>query len=711
MLDLYTELDPRLLAHSQSDTERRWRSAFGGASESPGAAAPSGPGSSRGLDDPWEQVERAQALRVEEVLVGLSKLLHSGGTPTWRFEFNMTAVARGLGLPNTRFGVFPAFVLVSFDRQRGQGHHHGGSTLFITTAPGMNMAKLDEADALARRIASYGTNTPSPFKRKLHTRKGSSQGAGAEANGEQPSDVSPEEQELRRASAAALRDVPRRLAALRQRYSRCEELGAAILELASTGPGFYLYSRHMPGAAASEEELWGPDLVTPDASQHGGASMASMPPSPSPTVWGGTGAMAAMGSASAMSSPPAPTSGTHSHGQHHVHGGRHSTHGDLQPPVLSRQEVHRQRCATFNVLAVNDALQRMHGIETAKPLYPAWTQALAMCVSSAGCAPTFFGGTIWDGVVAGLLGLAVGLMGMAASRSRGDRLLRAYEFLAAVVCSFLARLIDGLVRHTCMQPVVLSGLIWLVQGWTLTNATVEVATRNPMTGTSHLFIGIITTALMGFGLDVGNAAADIMSVPAPSLQDVGAPGSACRAPLPLWSRILMFVPLELAFALLLNARPAQLLPITGLAAVSFLASTGLDASTKLIKLDSFLAAALVSCLGNMYANLTGRPAMALTASAVFILVPGCMALRGVTAIFDGASSVGLALTGRVLNVAVSIGAGIFLANLCVVPKEVTHVTQKALKAGPAGAAMVKAWMSAATAHGYNRQVAMSPVNL
>ena len=90
-----------------------------------------------------------------------------------------------------------------------------------------------------------------------------------------------------------------------------------------------------------------------------------------------------------------------------------------------------------------------------------------------------------------------------------------------------------------------------------------------------------------------------------------------------------------------------------------------------------------------------------------------MALRGVTAIFDGASSVGLALTGRVLNVAVSIGAGIFLANLCVVPKEVTHVTQKALKSGAAMAA--KAWMAAATAPppgcGYNRQVSMSPVNL
>ena len=708
MLDLYSELDPRLLVHAQSDTERRWRSAFGGPTESPGDAAPA---SSRGAEDPWERQERAQALRVEEVLVGLAKLLHSGGTPTWRFEFNMGAVARGLGLPNTRFGVFPAFVLVSFDRQRGQGHHHGGSTLFITTAPGMNMAKLDGADALARRIASYGTNTPTPFKRKLHARHGSSQGgAGAQPPGE--SDKSPGQQELERATAAALRDVPRRLAALRQRYTACEELGAAILELASTGPGFYLYSKHVPGAAASEEELWGPDLVTPEASQHGG-NAASMPPSPSPTVWGATGALSVLGPASALSSPPASVGGTHTHGhhsQHHAHG-RPSVHVEMQPQLVpSKQEMHRRRCATFNVLAVNDALQRIHAIEAAPPLYPAWTQALAMCVSSAGCAPTFFGGTMWDGLVAGLLGLAVGLMGMAASHSKGDRLLRAYEFLAAVTCSFLARVIDGTVRHTCMQPVVLSGLIWLVQGWTLTNATVEVATRNPMTGTSHLFLGIITTALMGFGLDVGNAAADLMTVPAPSLQDVGAPGSACKAPLPLWSRILLFVPLELAFALLLNARPAQLLPITGLAAVSFLASTGLDASSKLIRLDSFLAAALVSCLGNMYANLTGRPAMALTASAVFILVPGCMALRGVTAIFDGASSVGLALTGRVLNVAVSIGAGIFLANLCVVPKEVTHVTQKANKAWPAKAS----WTAAATlppGSGYNRQVSMSPVNL
>ena len=80
MLDLYSELDPRLLVHAQSDAERRWRSTFGAPSESPGGdAAPSGPGSSRGLEVLWERQEQAQALRVEEVLVGLAKLLHSGG--------------------------------------------------------------------------------------------------------------------------------------------------------------------------------------------------------------------------------------------------------------------------------------------------------------------------------------------------------------------------------------------------------------------------------------------------------------------------------------------------------------------------------------------------------------------------------------------------------------------------------------------------------
>ena len=718
MLDLYSELHPELLAQTQADTERRWRNHFSG-SPSHNAAAPT--------EAPVERAERAQALRVEEVLVGLAKLLHSGGTPTWRFEFNMGVVARGLGLPNTRFGIFPDFVLVSFDRQQGQGHHHGGSTLYINTTPGMNMAKLDAADALARRIASYATNTPSAFKRKPSRSSTASQADCPPSSHAGELECDPE---LEKATAAALADVPRRLIELREKYTEPGPLAEAILDLASTGPGFYMYSKHVH-AAANVEELWDADLVpgstvhTPRTSHQfsnapgsNGSGNGLHTTSPSTTVWAGAGALAAM-SAHDHGGGDAPAPEPHAHHHRHTH-------------RMSRLERHRQRCATFSVLAVNDALARMHAIENAPPLYPRWSQALAMCISSAGCAPTFFGGSLWDGVVAGLLGLAVGLMGMAAATGKGDRLLRAYEFLAACLCSFVARVIDGCIKHTCMQTVVLSGLIWLVQGWTLTNATVEVATRNPMTGTSHLFTGIIVTALMGFGLDVGNAAAQLLTVPAPSVQDPTVAGSSCSAShmLPLWARVLLFVPVELAFSMLLNARPQQLLPITCLAGVSFLTSTGLDASnhSQLVRLDSFLAAALVSLLGNVYANLTGKPAMALTASAVFILVPGCMALRGVSDVFNGASSVGLSLAGRVLNVAVSIGAGIFLANLCVVPREVTYVTAKALKGpqAPTAATPHHMWRhsredtigecgtgqaSAKRPKMYTRQVSLAPINL
>ena len=43
------------------------------------------------------------------------------------------------------------------------GRRHGAKTLYLQTHPGLNMDKLEEVDTLARRIASYATNTPTPF--------------------------------------------------------------------------------------------------------------------------------------------------------------------------------------------------------------------------------------------------------------------------------------------------------------------------------------------------------------------------------------------------------------------------------------------------------------------------------------------------------------------------------------------------------------------
>ena len=61
--------------------------------------------------------------------------------------------------------------------------------------------------------------------------------------------------------------------------------------------------------------------------------------------------------------------------------------------------------------------------------------------------------------------------------------------------------------------------------------------------------------------------------------------------------------------------------------------------------------------------------MPATTMGVFILVPGAMALRSLNALVSADAATGLQLTAAVLMVAVSLGAGVFVASLVVTPRE------------------------------------------
>ena len=105
--------------------------------------------------------------------------------------------------------------------------------------------------------------------------------------------------------------------------------------------------------------------------------------------------------------------------------------------------------------------------------------------------------------------------------------------------------------------------------------------------------------------------------------------------------------------------------------------------------------------------------MAGTMSGVFILVPGAMALRSVATslLSDGDTSggngpVGLALTSRVLTVAVSIGAGLFMASLILPPREMVHIRSKAHRAAQAAAGPELRMHG-----GYTRVMSLAPVNM
>lgn len=380
----------------------------------------------------------------------------------------------------------------------------GGRTLYVPTTPGLNVAALDDVDAVARRVASFATNTATPFKRRPLA------GGGAAAAGRAARDPA-----AALASPAASLQVAARAAALRGRFrgeAGREELGRAILDLASAGPGFYLYGKFVDRGLDGVEACWGEDATlhgppTPSGSQRGGSGAAAAaaavgavpqqrrlsadvacasvdaaahPLAPLPEA-ASSSSVAAAGphlpplhpaSAAAAAYPGWPRSPGRG-----VNGGGGGD-GALPPPSPhERRQRHAARRAHFAALACDEALVGLALVRAAPQLFTPGQQVAALAVASFGCAPAFFGGSWADGALAGALGGAVALLGCAASHTTGDRLARAYEFLAAVLCAFVARFVDGLVAHMCYSAVVLSALIWLVQGWTMTNAVVEIATR------------------------------------------------------------------------------------------------------------------------------------------------------------------------------------------------------------------------------------------
>lgn len=116
---------------------------------------------------------------------------------------------------------------------------------------------------------------------------------------------------------------------------------------------------------------------------------------------------------------------------------------------------------------------------------------------------------------------------------------------------------------------------------------------------------------------------------------------------------LLFLPVSLSFSLMLNARVSQLPAMTALSCAAFFLSWSLSRYAKLATLASFLSAIAIGCGGNLYSNATGKPALAATASGIFILVPGCFALRSIVSELGGQTGGSLGLSTAILTVAVS----------------------------------------------------------
>ncbi len=311
--------------------------------------------------------------------------------------------------------------------------------------------------------------------------------------------------------------------------------------------------------------------------------------------------------------------------------------------TIVHQVLRGELTADQGSLAVLDADQRARA-------RPPGLRVLGYALASAGAARVLGGG--WrEAGAAGTIGLVIGLVGLVAARREGLR--RLFEpiaaFLAALLVAAWAHLLGGL----ALAITTLASVIVLVPGMTLTNAMAELTTRHLASGTARLMSAVMTFVAMGFGVAL---AAQLVLVGG------GLPPAAAPAPMAGWTLWLAILVASLSFGVLLNAEWDDLGWIVLSCLVGFSTSRA-SAAVLGPELGMFTGALAVGLASTVVSRVARQPSAVTEVPGLLILVPGSIGFRSVTALLDNQVVSGIEAAFRVLLIAMSLVAGLLVANL------------------------------------------------
>lgn len=270
--------------------------------------------------------------------------------------------------------------------------------------------------------------------------------------------------------------------------------------------------------------------------------------------------------------------------------------------------------------------------------------------------------TLWrlpwlDIATAGIAGLLIGLLDFA---SRGHPQMRdAGEALAGMAAASVAIVVAAFVAPLNLNTVIISALIVLVPGMSLTNAINELASQHLVAGTARFAGAMATLMKLTVGSAVALGVAHLLGIE---------PRVRALRPQPELVEWLGVLGAAFSFALLFRTRFRDY-PVVMLAAVAGYSITRFGGATWGGPAGIFLAALLLTAAGNVYARLAGRPGALVRVPGILMMVPGSASLRGVlTLVQQQDAAVGQAAALGVLNILLALIAGLLFGNLLLPPR-------------------------------------------
>jgi uncharacterized membrane protein YjjB (DUF3815 family) len=304
-------------------------------------------------------------------------------------------------------------------------------------------------------------------------------------------------------------------------------------------------------------------------------------------------------------------------------------------------------------MSLSEGSEALEGVHAAPPRYGPLTTTLAFGLSSA-AASRFLGGGLREAIVAGVIGLVIGVLLIVAGRLPAFG--RVFPFLTAFSASFIAAAAATVLPHYSVYVGTLAGLIVLIPGLTLTTAMTELSSGHLSSGTARLSGALMLFLVIGFGVAIGSQTVTLT---------LGAFASRVRPEaLPAWTWWLALVAAPLGFAVLFRAHARDAIWIL-LAGALGIGGSRIGSAAFGPELGAFVGALTVGVASNVYAYLLRRPASVTLVPGILLLVPGSIGFRSLSSLLDREVVTGVETAFTMVLIGAGLVAGLLLANVLV----------------------------------------------
>lgn len=261
-----------------------------------------------------------------------------------------------------------------------------------------------------------------------------------------------------------------------------------------------------------------------------------------------------------------------------------------------------------------------------------------------------------DTLVACLIGFMIGLVVL--KTSRRPRLAPATEAISAMVATLVTTLISVFVWPLDVNLVVLTAVIVLIPGMSLTTAVRELSTQHLASGSARLFGGLASMLKLIFGVVAVVQLFKWMGVVVPT-----APGNM----MPGWVEGLALVVAAFGFALVFLAARRDWLLVMLSAIIGYLASrlVGMELGAGF---GVFVGGLVLGALSNVYARFVHRPGTLVREPGIILLVPGSVGFRTLSYLADRHVDTGMETAVLLITLLVALVAGLLFGDLLVGPR-------------------------------------------